>query len=189
MKRILILVIPFLFLVAACNKTPGNTPATQESPAVSTAQENSAKATMPPPDVAVTDMNDDQLIALVKASTLDEIGDKSITIGQALDGYPHFDGPGTWGATTTEQGRKIVYFEGYVNPPPDKKVYALNGYTEVNDCQAMFEIGFVVNLDRTISYAGNHLSYVKGRDTVCEADMNLTGIQHLWAGKMIAFRW
>ena len=74
--------------------------------------------------------------------------DKSINVGQAFDGYKYFKTK-EWKAFKTEQGRRIVEFNGEIDLTKDDNVKMA-----YKDCAAVsFSVKFVINADSSFEVA------------------------------------
>jgi hypothetical protein len=110
-------------------------------------------------------------ITVVKNSYLESV-DKSITIGQAFDGYKYFSEK-EWTEFTTQQGRKIVQFKASMNDDYLKMYNTNPVYTSQNGVLKYkgFLIRMTVNYDGTFgqtestittTYANNKTETFKG---------------------------
>jgi len=114
-------------------------------------------------------------IALVKKGYLNS--DKSLTVGQAFDGYKYFSSK-EWKAFKTEQGRRVVEFNGImdmnnneVKHAIEKDIGALGG-EPFSKSRVMIQ--FVINGDNSYEISGfevigtlkNGKSYKKRSDNV-----------------------
>lgn len=86
-------------------------------------------------------------VGLVKNGYMDI--DKSITVGQAFDGYKYFTKK-EWKAYKTEQGRRMVEFNGEFNiNVPDS-----TQFTKDNIASSTIKLLFLINSDNTFEIVG-----------------------------------
>ena len=79
--------------------------------------------------------------------------DKSITVGQALDGNKYFKSK-SWNAVKDEQGRRYVDFTGeFIRTAPN------------DPNSANLVLRFVINADNTFQYVGYRFNYVTNGDS------------------------